>query len=76
MYSTFNEGNSVVAERNQNLQAHDTSIKNVYFDFLDDIVDEYNNTYYKTIKMKSIDVRSDSFAEYNEEFNSEYPSMK
>ena len=40
--------------------------KNVYFDVLNDIVDEYYNTYHKTIKMKPIDVKSDSFAEYNE----------
>ena len=32
--------------------------KNVYFDALDDIVDEYNNTSHKTIKMKLIDVKS------------------
>ena len=31
--------------------------KNVYFDVLNDIVDEYNNTYHKTIKMKPIDVK-------------------
>ena len=43
--------------------------KNVYFDVLNDIVDEYNNTYHKTIKMKPIDVAYDSFAEYNEEPN-------
>ena len=43
--------------------------KNVYFDVLDDIVDEYNNTCHKTIKMKPIDVGGDSFAEYNEESN-------
>ena len=40
--------------------------ENVYFDVLDDIVDEYNNAYHKTIKMKPIDVKDDSFAEYNE----------
>ena len=43
--------------------------KNVYFDVLDDIVDEYNNTYHKTIKMKPIDVEYDSFAEYNKDSN-------
>ena len=43
--------------------------KNVYFDVLDDIVDKYNNTYHKTIKTKPIDIKSDSFAEYNEEPN-------
>ena len=39
--------------------------KNVYFDVLDDILDEYKNTYHGTIKMKPIDVKSGSFAEYN-----------
>ena len=43
--------------------------KNVYFDVLKDIVDECNNTYHKTIKMKPIDVKNDSFAEYHEESN-------
>ena len=75
MYSTHNEGKSVVAERfirtlKNKTYKHMTAIsKNVYFDVLNDIVDEYNNTYHKTIKMKPIDVRSDSFAEYNEESN-------
>ena len=50
--------------------------KNVYFDVLDDIVDEYNNTYHKTIKMKPIDVRDDSFAEYNEKSNKKDPKFK
>ena len=31
--------------------------KNVYFDVLDNIVDKYNNTYHRTIKMKPIDVK-------------------
>ena len=43
--------------------------KNMCFDVLDDIVDGYNNTYHKTIKMKPIDVKNDSCAEYNEESN-------
>ena len=50
--------------------------KNVYFNVSDDIVDEYNNTYYRTIKMKPIDVKSDSFAEYNEESNEKDPRFK
>ena len=40
--------------------------KNVYFNILDDIVDEYNSKQHKTIKMKPINVRDDSFAECNE----------
>ena len=50
--------------------------KNVYHDVLDDTVDEYKNTYHKTIKMKPIDVKSDSFAEYNEESNEKDPKFK
>ena len=50
--------------------------KNVCFDVSDDIVDEYNNTYHKTIEMKPIDVKSDSFAEYNEESNEKDPKFK
>ena len=35
--------------------------KNVYFDVLDDIVDEYNNTYHRTIKMKPTDVKDNTY---------------
>ena len=42
---------------------------NVYFDILDDIVNKYNNTVHSTIKMKTIDVKSDSYAEYNVDSN-------
>ena len=73
MYSTFNEGKPVVAERfirtlKNKIFKHMTAIsKNVYFDVLDGIVNKYNNTVNKTIKMKPIDVTDDSFVEYNEE---------
>ena len=43
--------------------------KNIYFDVLDDIVNKYNDTVHRTIKMKPIDVTSDSYAEYNEDSN-------
>ena len=82
MYSTHNEGKSVAAERfirtlKNKIYKHMTSIsKNVYFDVLDDIVDEYNNKYHKTIKMKAKDVKDDSFAEYNEESNEKDPNLK
>ena len=47
-----------------------TAISNdVHFDVLDDIVDKYNNTVHRTIKMKPIDVKGDSCAECNEDFN-------
>ena len=75
MYSTHNEGKSVVAERvirtlkKKNLNIWQLFQKNIYFDVLDDIVDKCNNTVYKTIKMKPIDVTDDSYAEDNENFN-------
>ena len=67
MYSTFNEGKSVVAERfirtlkNKIFQHMTTISKNVYFDVLDDIVNKYNNTIHRTIKMKPTEVTDDSF---------------
>ena len=61
MYSTYNEGKSVVAERfirtlKNKLYKHMTATgKNVYYDVLDDVVNKYN-TKHSTIKMKPIDV--------------------
>ena len=72
MYSTYNEGKSVVAERfiktlKNKIFKHITTIsKNVYIAVLNDIVNRYNNTVHKTIKMKPIDVTGDSYVEYNE----------
>ena len=82
MYSRYNEGKSVVAERfirtlKNKIFKHMTAIsKNVYFDVLDDIVNKYNNTVHRTIKMKPIDVTSDSYAEYNEDSNVTKPKFK
>ena len=69
MYSTCNEGKSVVAERiirtliNKIFKHMAAISKNVYFDVLDVIVNIYNNTVHKIIKMKPIDVTDDSSAE-------------
>ena len=43
--------------------------KNVYIDVLDDIVDEYHNSYHRTIKMKPVDVKSGIYIEYDVEHN-------
>ena len=62
MYSTYNEGKSVVAERfirilKNKIFKHMAAVwKNVHFDVLDNIVDQYNKTVHRTIKMKPIDV--------------------
>ena len=50
--------------------------KKVYFDVLDDIVNKYSNTVHRTIKMKPIEVTSDSSAEYNEDSNEKDPKFK
>ena len=61
-YSTFNEGKSVVAEsfirtlKNKLYKHMSATGKNVYYDVLDDVVNEYNNTKHNTIKMKQKDV--------------------
>ena len=68
MYSTYNEGKYVVAEKfiktlKNKFFKHMTAIlKNVYFDVLDDIVNKYNITVHRTIKMKAIQVTDDYYA--------------
>ena len=82
MYSTNNEGKSVVAERfirtlKNKIYKYMTSIsKNVYIDKLDDIVNEYNNTYHTTIKMKPIDVKDNTYINTDKETNDKYPKFK
>ena len=50
--------------------------KNIYFDVLNDIVDKYNNTVQRTIKMKPIEVVGDYYAEYNKIAFNEDPSNR
>ena len=75
MYSTYNEGKSVVAERfiktlKNKLYKHMTATgKNVYYDVLDDVVNEYNNTKHSTIEMKPIDVGDNNKRVYIDEHN-------
>ena len=45
-------------------------------DNLDDIVDEYNNTYHRTIKVKPVDVKSNTYIDFGLEDNEEYPEFK
>ena len=73
MYSAYNEGKSVVAERflralTNKLYKHMTAIdKNVYYDVLDDAVNKYNNTKHSTIKMKPIDIGNNNKRVYIDE---------
>ena len=82
MYSTFNEGKSVVAKRfiktsKNKIYKHMTSIgKNVYFYNLDDIVKDYNNSNHSSIKMKPKDVKDDNLTEYIEKSNKNILNLK
>ena len=82
MYSVHNEGKSVVAERfirtlKAKIYKYVTSIsKNVYIDKLDDIVNEYNNTYHRTIKMKPVDVKDNTYIDFKKEVNDKDPKFK
>ena len=82
MYSTHNEGKFVISERfirtlqNKNYKHRTANSEHVHFNILNDIVDKYNNTYHRTIKIKPINVKNDSVAEYNEEFNEKDPKFK
>ena len=74
-YSMYNEGKSVITERfiktfNNKIYEYMTSIpKNVYIDKLDDIVNRYNNTYHRTIKMKLVYVKPSMNIDSSKEIN-------
>ena len=82
MYSTYNEGKSVAAERfirilKNKLYKHMTATgKNVYYDVLDDVVNKYNNTKHSPIKMKPIDVGDNNKRVYIDEHNEKVSRFK
>ena len=81
MYSIHNEGKSVAAERfigtlKNKIYKYMTSIsKDLYINKLDDIVDEYNNTYHRTIKMKFIDVKDNTYIDFGKKVNDKDPKF-
>ena len=79
-YSTYNEGKSAVAEKfiktlKNKIYKHMTAVLKD-FDVLDVIVDEYDNTFHKTIKINTIDIKLDSYSVYNVESNEKDPKFK
>ena len=80
-YSTNREGKSVLAERlirtlNTKIYKYMTSIsQNVYIDKLDDIENECNNTYHRSIKMKPADVKDNTCIDFKKEVNDEDPKF-
>ena len=82
MYSIHNEGKSVVAERfirtlKNKIYKYMTAIsRNAYIDKLDDIVNEYNNTYHRIIKMKPVGVKDNTYIDFEKEVDNKDPKFK
>ena len=80
--STHNEEKSIISERfikilKNKMYKYMTSMsKNVYIDKLDEIVNKYNNTYHRTIKMKPVDVNPSMYIDSDKENNKEGPKFK
>ena len=81
MYSIHNDENSVADERftrtlKTKIYKYMTSIsKNMYINKLD-IVNEYNNTYHRTIKMKPVDVKDNTYIDFEKEVNNKDSKFK
>ena len=73
MYSIKKEGKSFVAKRfirtlGNKIYEYMTSIsKNVYTDKLDVIVNKYNISYHRTVKMKPVDIKPSIYTDFNKE---------
>ena len=82
MYSTNNDGKSVIAERfirtlkNKIYKYMRAISKNVYINKLDDIVKEYSNTYHTAIKMKPADINHNTYIDFEKEVNDKSPKFK
>ena len=79
MYSTHNEGKSVIAERfirTLKIKIMTSISKNVYIDKLDDIVNKYNNTHDNTIKMEPVDAKSSTYFDSSKEISDKDPKFK
>ena len=82
MYSIHNEGKSVAAERyirtlkNKTYKYMTVISKSVCIDKLDDTVNKYNNTYHRTIKMKPVDIKDNTYINFEKEVNNKDPIFK
>ena len=82
MYSTHNEGKSVVVKifirtlQNRIYKYMTLIPKNVYIDKLDDVVKKCNNTYHSSIEIKTVDVKSSRYIDSSKEINDEDPKFK
>ena len=81
-YSTSNDRKSVVAEtfirtlKNKNYEQMIAASRNIFIDKLDDIINKYNNTYHRTIKMKSTDDKDNGYIDYSKDVKGKDPKFK
>ena len=79
MHSKHNEEKVVVTERfirtlKNKIYKHMKAVsKNVYIDKLNDLLNEYNITHHRIIKMKPIEVKGNTYIESIKEVNDKYP---
>ena len=82
MYSIHNEGKYVVAERfitilKNKIHKYMTAVsKNVYINKLVDLINEYNNTYHRTIKVRPIEVKDNAYIDSVKEVSDKDPKFK
>ena len=82
MYSTYNEGKFVIAERfirtlkNKTYKYITSLSKYVYIDKLYDIVNQYNNAYHSAIEIKPFDVKWSTYIDSSKENNDRVPKFK
>ena len=82
MYSTHNEGKSIIAERfirtskNKTYKYMTSISKNVYIDKLNYIINNYINKNHNTTKMKLVDVKSNTYINSSKEINDKGPKYK
>ena len=82
MYSVHNEEKLIVVERyigtlkNKIYKCMTLVSKSMYTDKLDEIINKYNNTYNRNIKMKSADVKPRRYIEFGIENNDKGPKFK
>ena len=48
----------------------------MYIDKLDDIINKFNNTYHRTIKVKPVDVRPCTYIDSSKQINNQDPEFK
>ena len=82
MCSIHNEGKSVVSERfirtlQTKIYKYTTSVsKNVHIDKLDDIVNEYSNTYHRIIKIKPVNVKDNRYIDFSNDKDIRHERVK